>query len=292
MVEAWPCPRCDTVASHRTRLRTHMMGGPPRSHRMTSDQAEEVLRRGPGGEGPRPAARPAAALSLQMPPLVAGHVRAVELLEQTAAVRETVELYGHHLGHDVYLRPTGQGLTVLSLDPAASAMVGVGTLTALMPSRDMVERQLSEYRTTLRAMRRASLEEQFSVRWLEQALRNGLALPGTDLHLVCQEWRFPLHPRGSAKLDVLAVDLRQQRLAVIELKSRATSAGVEGTPQQQADRYARWLHDGRQFFTPFFERLGRALAVAYDGPPEMQGLRLRDDVPPTAMVLVADERQL
>jgi hypothetical protein len=265
-----------------------MMGGPPRGHRMSEDEADQVLQRGASSAPQRPAARQQPAVSLQMPPLVPGHVRAVELLEQVAAVRDTVELYRQHLGHDVYLRPTGQGLTVLSLDPAAQAMIGVGALTALMPSRALIEEQLNVYGSALTAMRRVSLGEQLSVRWLRHALRAGLSLPGTNLHLVCQEWRFPLYPSGSAKLDLLAVDLRQRRLVVIELKSTATSAGVGGTAQQQAERYARWLHDGRQFFTPFFQRMARAMARAYDGPQEMQTLTLIDAAPPTTRIVFAD----
>jgi hypothetical protein len=49
-------------------------------------------------------------------PLRRGHWRALELLEDTRGVLDTLARFEHALGHPVYLRPTDRGLTVISLD--------------------------------------------------------------------------------------------------------------------------------------------------------------------------------
>lgn len=261
------------------------MGRPP-GHGMSAEAAEQVLAQGPAVRQVQQGLAPP---GLRHPPLVAGHVRAVELLEQSEAVRRTAAAYRDLLGHQVYFRPTGSGLTVLSLDPSASGLVGVGQLSQLMPSAATLQEQVAGYRHKLACMVRSSSEERLSAAWIDHALSHGLRLPEHPLHLICQEWRFPLEGGGSAKLDLLSVDLVARRLVVIELKSRAGSTGRGGSPQDQAERYAEWLHQGRAFFVPFFQRLARALARAYDGPPELQELTLEVERRPQVLLKTADE---
>ena len=168
------------------------------------------------------------------------------MLEQPAALHATAALYRSVLDHDVYFRPTGDGMTVLSLNSEERASTGL----------------------------------------IRQALREGLALPG-DLLFLCQEWRLPLVSGRSGKLDVLAVDPAERRLVVVELKSSEVSARRGGTPGEQAVRYAEWIHSGRDYFMPFFGRMLRAMAVAYDGPEEAKSMQLRENTRPATRVLYA-----
>lgn len=266
------------------------MGAPP-GHRLPAAEAAVVT-----AAGAERVTRPLHLLAqndraaLRMPPVTLGHAASVRLLEQSLAVTETRHLYREALGHDVYFRPTSAGLTVLALDPSASAMVGVGLLKQLLPSRALLEGHLAEYRRKRSRMTRASAEEQLSLRYVAAALGNGLSLPiAPELIFVCQEWAFPLQPNGSRKLDLLALDVRSSRLVVVELKSTVGSRGRGGSPDEQAREYARFLYEGRQFFTPFFERLCAAMAAAYAGPVQMQGLVLEDAEVPETIVLHADE---
>ena len=267
------------------------MGRPP-GHLLPAAEADALVARGPGAAGAPPHREAELPSLLRMPPLTRGHTESVRLLEQSVAVAETRALYREALGHDVYFRPTGAGLSVLALDPTAPAMVGIGLLKQLLPSRTLLEQHLATYRGKRSRMTRSSAEERLSLHYVNVALGNGLALPvAGDLIFVCQEWAFPLDPTGSRKLDLLALDMPSRRLVVIELKSGTTSAGRGGTPQHQAAEYARLLHDGRQFFTPFFERICAAMACAYDGPVLLKGLAIDDSRPPGSLVLHADQKE-
>ena len=262
------------------------MGNPP-GHRLSRERADEIIT-GVPAEMVSVTRQPPAGPELAQPPLTEGHVAAVRLLEQVDALRATAGMYREALGHDVYFRPTDKGLTVIALDPSALAMVGVGTLRAWLPARGDLEHQLTGYREKRAQMRRNSAEERASVRLVAHALTNRLRLPD-GLLFVCQEWRFPLVGAGSGKLDLLAVDPARRALVVIELKSTATSRGRSGTPSEQAERYAGWLHDGRRLFSPFFGRLLRAMAAAYGGSPEAFTLVLDEAARPGTRVLHAGE---
>lgn len=262
------------------------MGNPP-GHRLTQDQAQEVI------EGVTPAIVEATRTTeplpqLAHPPLTEGHVAAVRMLEQADGLRATADLYRAAVGFDVYFRPTDKGVTVLALDPTAPAMVGVGALRAWMPPRVEVEAQLVTYRAKRAQMRRVSMEEQASLRLVKDTLAGGLRLP-EGLLFVCQEWRFPIMGGGSGKLDLLAVDPARRALVVVELKSTVGSRGRAGTPAQQAERYARLLHEGRQLFVPFFSRLLRAMAAAYGASEQVQTMEIDIAARPAARVIYAED---
>lgn len=158
----------------------------------------------------RAPATPRASISTMTaaPPLLnPGHWRSLELLEQTSAVHQTLSRYEHAMGHPVYLRPTARGLTVLSLDPSAPAMIGVGgvecCIDRLPPAPAFVASATLAYRAKIEAMTRTSAEERHVIAPIREALAHGLELGGGLLFLH-QEWRFPTRE----KLDVLAVDSR------------------------------------------------------------------------------------
>lgn len=198
------------------------------------------------------------------PALRAGHWRSLAMLEATEAVQVTLALYRAELGADIYLRPTSNGLLVISLDASCPRTVGVGgrgsvetRLTSLPPTPEHVHRAVDAYRAKVQAITRESTEERFSLGLVSHALGNGLRLPDSDLLFVCQEWRLPTEV---GRLDLLAIDPARRALVIVELKANSTLA-VAG--QMQAEGYAQLLWHHRSELYPFFERLGAALAGVY-----------------------------
>jgi hypothetical protein len=197
-----------------------------------------------------------------------GHWRSLALLENTPAVLDTLARYEQDIGHPVYLRPTAKGLTVMSLDPATPAMVGVGAsgdccINVLPPSTDAVASAALAYRAKVAAMSRDSAEERHVIARLRAALANGLKLDDGLLFLH-QEWRFP----NQDKLDVLALDARTGCLVVIEAKSTKNAALHERdakgrTASEQAVSYAARLLTHSVECTPYFQRLAVALGRIY-----------------------------
>jgi hypothetical protein len=202
--------------------------------------------------------------------LRAGHWRSLCILEDAPRVRETLALYERALGHPVYLRPTDGGLTVIALDPAAPAMVGVGgaepgacCIDRVPPDRTAVDASVRDYRAKVEAMRRSSTEERFVVARIRVALTNETKLRA-DLLFLHQEWRFP----DAGKIDLLAIDAVRGQLVVVEAKKGEASATRERdakgrTASEQVAAYvAQIAHHAREC-SPFFTRLALALARVY-----------------------------
>lgn len=236
---------------------------------------------------------------LRLPPtgqaLRRGHVAALELLECHDAYRNTLAAYDQHLGpNSVYLRPTNNGLVVLSLDhETCRSMIGVGEvgssqhlLTRLPPSPDFVARAVEGYRRKQAGMTRASKEERFALELMADAFGRGLRLSHSHSYFVHQEWRFSARSR----IDLLCVNPETGKLLVIELKrshseSMRKDAGKGGDAMAQARSYAAALYRDRVELYPYFERLARALAKVHGGPASMQSLRLDAEHVPDAQVL-------
>jgi hypothetical protein len=219
-----------------------------------------------------------------VPALRRGHIAALEQLERHESYRDTLSAYDRHLGpRSVYLRPTNQGLVVLSLDhEACRSMIGVGAIgtsqhvvTELPPRADFVARGVEGYLEKRACAKRVSEEERFALRLISHAFSQGLRLPNSDSYFVHQEWRFSARSR----IDLLAVNPETGRLLVIELKrscaeGKRTDTRKGGDAMAQARSYAAALHRDRTELYPYFERLARALARVHSGPPSMQSLRL------------------
>lgn len=196
-------------------------------------------------------------------PLTRGHWRALELLENTEAVLQTLQRYQQALGSPVYLRPTDQGLTVISLDSAPQAMVGVGprgggcSLSALPPSEAQVAAAVTAYREKLAGMKRRSSEERYVIGRIRSALENGLRL-GNGLRFLHQEWRFSTQ----GKLDVLAIEEATGRLVVIEAKESESKA-LHAATLEQATAYESVLTACWPEYLGYFRRLATALGRIY-----------------------------
>ena len=232
-----------------------------------------------------------------------GHWHALELLQYSAAVQNALRLYRKAIEAPVYLRVTGRGLTVISLDhKRCMSMIGVGPrdstmeyLTEIPVDPGYINQAVDGYIQKRDSLMRESEEEQFSLKCIDHALQNGLQLPGGDLYFIHQEWRIPTKT-GSGKLDLLAVDLKAGRLAVIELKSEKRKVqqrdkyGFDAAGQ--ARNYANVIFNHRQELYPFFQELARATAKVWGGPPAMKELELRSDHVPRCEVWTPEYRQV
>lgn len=223
-----------------------------------------MTHRGPSRALRRGDSQPRDGLGGGSPALRAGHWRSLLLLEDTAAVRSTLAAYAEAASTAVYLRPTKQGLVVLSLDAdRCRSMVGIGAartrqhlLRSLPPSRQAVAAAADGYRQKVAALRRSSAEDRFALRCIGHALRHRLQLPGTGLLFVHQEWRLP----DGGKIDLLAVDPADGQLHVIELKA---DPGDVAAAEVQARRYADAVHAAAGELAPFLTRLLAAHAAIY-----------------------------
>jgi hypothetical protein len=229
--------------------------------------------------------------------VTAGHERALALLQRTGDVQITLERYRSAAGTDVYLRPTNAGLVVLSLDwEGCRSMIGVGSrdgrdhvLTSLPPDPSAVESAVTGYVEKRDSLRRASAEEQFSLRCVDHALRHRLRLPTErdDLRFLHQEWRLPQLGRG-VKIDLLAFDPSARQLVVIECKdSQQTATFGDGRPlaaAEQAQQYADVVWEHRDELYSFFERLGTALGAIYDASPLDGEFTLDPTLPPRTLI--------
>ncbi len=202
--------------------------------------------------------------------LQTGHWRSLRLLEDAPGVRETLALYERAIGHPVYLRPTNRGLTVMSLDPAPPAMVGVGgsdpgacCINTVPPTPSAVEAVAGDYRAKVAGMTRTSVEENFVTARIRRALADGMKLR-EDLLFLHQEWRFP----SAGKIDLLAIDTTRGQLVVIEAKgSEAKAKGDRDkkgrTASEQAAEYVAQIALHATEYAPFLKRLAAALACVY-----------------------------
>ncbi|MDZ7788899.1 MAG: hypothetical protein U5L08_00100 [Xanthomonadales bacterium] len=221
-----------------------------------------------------------------------GHRRAIKQVENAEAYRKTRDLYREALGGvDVFLRPTDDGFTVLSLDADnCPSMIGVGargskehTISSLPPDWTIVQKAVEGYQAKRGSMKRASSEEAYALRLISSALADGLALgPG---FFITQEWRLP----SSGTVDLVCADPSNRHLIVIELKKSEHEAHMVGGKKggnawDQARSYADKIYQHRQELYPFFERLGRALAQNHDAPAEMRELTLDPDQKPSILV--------
>jgi len=259
-------------------------------HELSAAEAEAVIARVENrtlsGGPPLPvvATPPVPPLVRRGAPVVrTGHWRSLELLENTGGVLETLAMYEDATGHPVYLRPTAQGLTVMSLDPRTTAMVGVGaagggSLEVMPPTREAVGIAARAFRAKLDSMTRPSVEERYVIARIRAALANGLALDD-DLVFLHQEWRFP----SSDKLDLLAVDVRTGQLVVIEAKKSEAAAlrergGKGRTAAEQAAEYVALLHAHAAECMPFFQRLASAMSRIYR--PSGESIHIDASLPP------------
>lgn len=251
----YTCPYCASVVPRSSNLLKHLRGRRLYGgHQVPTAEATLIVER-IGSAPPNATAGPL---------LHRGHWRSLELLENTPAVRDTLAAYARAISHPVYLRPTKKGLTVMSLDAATPAMVGIGgmndcCISALPPAQSALEGAAHAYQAKLASMKRRSVEERYVLARVRAALENRLEL-GDDLLFLHQEWRFS----SSRKIDILALDRRAEQLVVIEAKKSEAAAFQPGTAKQAA-RYVEQLaaHDAECI--PYFERLASALARAYCG---------------------------
>jgi hypothetical protein len=266
----YPCPHCSTVASYAHNLRTHLKGSRPRGHELSLSQADAAIARIESGEVPSTEARPATRVVRRGGQVLrTGHWASLALLEDTRAARATLVAYERAIGHPVYLRPTDGGLTVMSLDPATPAMVGVGgsdsgacCIGALPPAASSIEAAARDYRAKVAGMVRDSVEERFVVARIRRALEDGLRL-SADLLFLHQEWRFP----SGDKVDILAVDTTHGQLVVVEAKKSVSAARDRDkkgrTASEQAAAYVAQITHHAQECSLFFVRLAAALARVY-----------------------------
>lgn len=166
-------------------------------------------------------------------------------------------------------------------------MIGVGgtksgqcRISGLPPSAERVEKQACAYASKL-VTSTGSEEERFSLALLRNALARELGVALDGLRFLHQEWRFA---GAKSRIDILAVLPGEGRLVVIELKkdertARAKDSAKGGDAWDQANSYASLLFQQRATLYPYFQRLGRALAVAHEAPETMRTLALRDESP-------------
>ena len=216
-----------------------------------------------------------------------GHLRSLERLEDHEAHRRTIDDYAREMQEiPVYLRPTDDGLTVLSLDyTRCTSMIGVGTRDTeehklrgdLPPSKDKIRQAVAGYWDKVNSLQRVSREEQFALRIMRQAYDRGLAMGTSGLYFVAQEWRLP-----SGKLDILAIRPEQGRLVVVELKSDEQAA--RGSADEQGRGYAQEIYSYRRELYPFFQRLARAMARVHGAGAGMDEVVLDEGMEPEVVV--------
>ena len=267
-----PCPHCSTIASRPSNLRKHLTGSRGYGgHELSVALADAAIARVENGETSSTAARPVARVVRRSGPVLrAGHWSALALLEDAPPVHDTLTAYARAIGHAVYLRPTDGGLTVISLDHGAPAMVGVGgsgsgdcCIGALPPAASAVEAAARDYRAKVAGMGRSSVEERFVLSRIRRALADGLRLRD-DLLFLHQEWRFP----SSDKIDILAIDTASGQLVVVEAKKSEAAATRDRdkkgrTASEQAAEYVAQIALHASECSPFFMRLAAALARVY-----------------------------
>ncbi len=255
---SFPCPYCSVVETRGHALEKHLRGRRLYGgHQLSkSDVATIVLRLSSGPSKPE--------TTLVRP----GHWRSLELLENTRGARDTLAMYERATGHSVYLRPTQKGLTVMSLDPATPAMVGLGghsapCLDVVPPTPDSVEAAAQAYRAKLAAMLRDSAEERYVMARIRAALSQGLELR-EDLLFLHHGWRFP----SAGKIDILALDRGTGQLVVVEAKKSEAAALRDcdhkgRTAAEQAANYVARLTAHAAECMHFFQRLASALSRIY-----------------------------
>ena len=217
-----------------------------------------------------------------------GHWLSLERLEDHQAHRSTIDAYAREMqGIPVYLRPTDDGLTVLSLDyTLCTSMIGVGTDGTkehklrgdLPPSQAEIRQAVAGYRDKVNSLKRVSAEEQFALRIMRRAYDRGLAMGTSGLYFVAQEWKLP----SGVRLDILAVRPEQGRLVVVELKSDERAA--RGSADEQGQGYAQEIHAYRRELYPFFQRLAQAMAEVHGAEAGMDRVVLDEGVEPEVVV--------
>jgi hypothetical protein len=225
--------------------------------------------------------------------LVAGHRAALALLSDPDAVRLTLDQYERAIDAPVYLRVTGSGLTVMSLDAArCRSMISVGTrdrrddiVRSLPVDEAQVRAAATGYAAKRDGLARGSVEERFALEQIAAALGDGLVLGDSSWWFVHQEWRLNL-PVGPGKIDLLAFDPQRRRLVVIECKANAGEAAKpdrHGWPAaRQADEYAAAIWQARAELHPFFSELIAAMARVY--APDQSPPALDPDLAPSTAV--------
>jgi hypothetical protein len=280
------CPYCSTLTTYESGLRRHLSG--KRSHDghefSAADAAIVVARvaktpaaKSSAAPGDTATRSPLQAVKGIVPAVRRGHWRSVELLENTQGARDTLAMYERATGHPVYLRPTEAGLTVMSLDPLTTAMIGAGgngdgCIDVLPPTLDFVELAARAHRGGVAAMVRASAEERYVIGRIRAALARRLELDD-NLFFLHQEWRLP----SSNKIDVLALDRHTGQLVVIEVKKSKGAALRERdrkgrSAAEQAEDYVAQLTEHGAECMPFFQRLASALGRMYR--PSGEALRV------------------
>lgn len=210
-------------------------------------------------------------------PVTKGHRASLKLLQNVDGVRETLEMYEEAISGDgVYLRPTDAGLTVLVLDARAPKFISAGSIKTTPPTTDRVAKGAAKYRGDLEGSKKP--EEKFSLKLLRSAFANGLRLPDSDLCFFSHEWRFVLG-KSFGKSDLLAVDMNDGRLVVVELKyGKPLESGFA-----QAKDYIGCLKQSPkllEFFADLFEAMKAIYAPVgvFDGVCVDQNLSPRAEV--------------
>lgn len=227
--------------------------------------------------------------------LVAGHRKSLLLLADTEAVRATLDKYRATAGVEVYLRLTGNGLAVMSLDVAnCRSMISIGTrglrddlLRSLPPSDQRVATAAAGYLAKRDELGRGSIEERFALELIAGALTDQLRLGGSGWLFLHQEWRLHL-PEGPGKIDLLAFDPDRRRLVVIECKATESDAAARDQhgwlAARQADEYAAAIWRARDELYPFFGELARAMGRVYAPERDWGSFELDASARPTTAV--------
>ena len=170
----------------------------------------------------------------------------------------------------VYFRPTGNGVIVISLDPAAPGYVGhkanqtdnghILRAGSKPPTVDELKERDRHFKRWLRGVRRSSVEEQAVIPWISQALKNNLRLGGwlKDWLFLNQEWRFVMPDGRGRKSDILAVHRKDGRLGIVEAKDdRAKSREAKSQAQKYAMAFLRDADELARLFTAQLNAMGK-----------------------------------
>lgn len=203
-------------------------------------------------------------------PVTPGHIASVTWMASDE-FREIHEAYESVAGPGgVYFRPTDDGIKVIALLDEAPAYVGVRskrgvkdhTLSEYLraPSREDIERIWAGFLEYLPTICRKSTEERGVIRFIREALRDGLRLPkmGGDWLFLNQEWRWGVR----AKSDVLAVHGPTGRLGIIEFKSSGEGEAVRRAIEEAKEYAGYWVQDS-EALAPFFTEVLRVNASLY-----------------------------
>lgn len=206
-------------------------------------------------------------------PVRSGHWKALTYFA-SAEMSEIVSLFDHwgDIG-GCYFRLTNRGIQPVDLHVSSpKPLIGVGGVIRTGTAPAQVEAELPG-RVSFLIQKRAgvhpSREKQLEAQLIGAALQNGLRLDslGPSLRFIAGQWRLDL-PNGAQLLDLLAVDVTQGDMVVVELKSDYDPRSID-----QVRGYLHYLVGHLAELGPFFQSLARAMADRYKAD-DLRGITL------------------